>query len=88
MKVRITVEENVRYQSEIIIEQPETMSNDDLDEILSEAERSCRRESAKDVAYVLEERFGVKVLEVTTGFPDSPDDSELEIIDVSNVKES
>jgi|GEM_PF-2914883 hypothetical protein len=88
MKVALTIEENLRYQSEIVIEQPESMSDQELNSILDKVERLCRDESAKDVAYVLSSKFGIKVHSVSTGFPGSPNDSELEIIDVSNVNEA
>lgn len=87
MKVRVQIEETLKYHSEIIVEQPETMSDEEFDRILGKIERDVINESAKDIAYVLEKDYGIIVIEVSTGFPDSPDNSELEIIDVSNVKE-
>lgn len=87
MKVRLTVEENVRYTAEIIIEQPETLSNADLEVILESVESRCKSDQAKSIAYLLEHEHGIKIIEVNDNFPDSPSDSELEIIDVSDVKE-
>ncbi len=85
MKVRLTIETNVRYQSEIIVEQPETMPDEDFEAILDNVERSCRTDNVEDVASVLEVTYGIKLLDIRTGFPDSPDYSDLEITDVENV---
>jgi hypothetical protein len=88
MKVRLTIDETVRYQSTIIIEQPEDMTDDELEEILKKVERKCSRDgSVKDVAFFLKEEYGIDVLEVNDSFPDNPTDSEVEIIDVSDVRE-
>lgn len=87
MKVRLTVEETVRYQTEVVIEQPETMSDEELNNILDRVERQCRHDSGPDIAFVLEKEYGIKIHKVSSGFPDNPCDSELEIIDVSNIDE-
>lgn len=36
MKVKLTIEENLRYESEIIIEQPESMSDGELEDIIND----------------------------------------------------
>jgi hypothetical protein len=86
MKAKLTIEETLRYESEIIVEQPESMSDEQFEAILSKVERAS--DDAKDIAYYLQEKFGIKVIEVKSGFPNSPSSSELEIIDVSNIKET
>jgi hypothetical protein len=87
MKVKLTIDESVRYQSTIIIDQPDNMTDDDLEEILKKVEKLCRMDgSAQDVADYLE-HYGIKVLEVNDAFPNHPSGSELEIIDVSDYKE-
>jgi hypothetical protein len=88
MKVRITVEETLKYTDEIVVEQPNTMDDEEFEEILQRAERSIGYDgSAKDLAYVLKEKYGIKVIIQSDNFPDSPDSSELEIVDVMNVRE-
>lgn len=87
MKVGLSIEEKIRYSSEIIVEQPDSMPDKEFEDIISKVERSCRYDSAEDFALVLEDKYGIKVLEVSSGFPNNPSDSELEIIDVRNVKE-
>jgi hypothetical protein len=88
-KVTITVEEKVIYIEEITVEQPETMEDEQFEEILGRVEGNCRYDgSSGDIAYLLENRFGLKVLDLTRQFPESPHGHELEIIDVRNVKET
>ncbi|HHY72670.1 MAG TPA: hypothetical protein GX497_05500 [Bacillus bacterium] len=84
-KVELTIEENIKYRGEVIIKQPNTMNDDELEEIVRKVEKECKYDSAKDVAYVLENTYGINVLEVSSGFPDSPDDSELEIVDITDI---
>ncbi|QIW88663.1 hypothetical protein P59_065 [Bacillus phage P59] len=88
MKVRITVEETLKYTDEIIVEQPESMSDADFDKVIEQAERSVGYDgTAKDLAYVLEERFGLKIVDQSENFPENPMSNDFEIIDVMNVKE-
>jgi hypothetical protein len=87
MKVRLTIDETVRYQSTIIIEQPEDMTDDELEEILEKVNRLCHIDgSVQDVAIALE-KYGIHVVKVNNSFPGEPSGSELEIIDVSDVRE-
>jgi hypothetical protein len=86
MKVRITVEETLRYQEEIIVEQPENMTDEEFENILEEAERRNRDGTTGDLAFELEE-YGLKIVDYSKSFPDSPRDVDLEVIDVTNVKE-
>jgi hypothetical protein len=87
LKVRLQIEEVLTYQSEIVVVQPGDMSDEQFEGILEKVERDSRNESVKDIAYALERDYGIKVEEISTEFPDSPSGSEVEIIDVSNVKE-
>jgi hypothetical protein len=87
MKVRLTIEETLKYQEEIIVEQPDTMSDGEFEGILVKAERESREYGVEDLAFVLSEKYGLKIVDSSKNFPDSPRDNELEIIDVSNVKE-
>lgn len=85
-KVKITVQEVIKYHGEIIIEQPDDMSDDELSEILGEVEKENQDGTVGDIAYDLQKKFGVNVIYCQSNFPDSHHDSELEIYDVSNVK--
>jgi FKBP-type peptidyl-prolyl cis-trans isomerase (trigger factor) len=88
MKVRITVEETLKYTDEIVVEQPESMSDAEFDRIIEQAERNLGYDgTAKDLAYLLEERYGLKIVDQSENFPDSPMSNDFEIIDVMNVKE-
>ena len=85
-KVAIQIEETLRYEEEIVVIQPKGMSDGEFEQILSLAERKNRYTGgASDLAMILE-NLGIKVVEQTSSFPDSPRHSEMEIIDVRNVK--
>ncbi|MDQ0254904.1 hypothetical protein J2S74_002286 [Evansella vedderi] len=85
MKVGIYVEQKVVFRSDVIVEQPESMSDRVFESIIGKVERF--NEDIRDFTQILESEHGIKVLKVSSGFPDSPDTSEIEIIDVRNIKE-
>lgn len=86
-KVVIQVEETIRYEDEITVIQPEEMTDEEFEMVLSKAERSIRHleGGAKDLAHALEQ-LGLKIELQTFSFPGSPRNSELEILDVRDVK--
>ena len=86
-KVAIQVEENIRYEDEIIVIQPNEMTDEQFEEILSKAEKLNRlyEGGANNLAVILED-LGLKVEEQSCNFPDSPRSSELEIVDVRDIK--
>ena len=86
-RVSITIEEVVKYTDEVIVVQPDNMSDNDFDKLLNRAERTCKRTggSASDFAIILEE-LGLEVAEYSTSFPDCPSDVEFEILDVISIK--
>ena len=85
-KVEIQVEETTRYEDEIVVIQPEKMTDEEFEQILDVAERRNRstNSGAKELAYDLK-RLGLKIESQTFNFPDSPRSSELEIINVRDI---
>jgi hypothetical protein len=86
-KVEIQIQETLRYEDEIIIIQPEEMTDERFEEILDNAEKRNRQHEggAKDLVSILSS-MGLKIESESFNFPESPRDSELEIINVRNVK--
>ncbi len=82
-KVRVTVEENVTYKHEIELVQPENVSDEKMEELYDRAEK--RAQGGDDVHSMLAQSFNVT--KYSTGFPRSPLNVEVEIIDVMDVKE-
>ncbi|QQO40674.1 hypothetical protein 000TH008_246 [Bacillus phage 000TH008] len=82
-KVGISVEEIIHYTSEIFVERPDDMSDDQFEDILDYAERECRDADGNvtDIVFYLEEA-GLKVTEYAESFPHSPSRSEIAIEDV------
>lgn len=82
-KVTIQVEETVRYENEIVVIQPDGMTDDDFDNVLGKAERenAVFHGGVYDLAMILE-RDGIEVLPQSFNFPGNPLTSELEIVDV------
>jgi hypothetical protein len=81
-KVVIQVEETIRYEDEIIVVQPQGMSDEEFENALNKAEKKNKTYDggAKDLASILDD-MGIKVESQSFNFPESPRDSELEIID-------
>ena len=61
-KVKITVEERKVHVNEIIVEQPEDMSNEEIKKIIKEVERKC--EDTEGIAWTLEEYYGLSIISV------------------------
>jgi hypothetical protein len=79
-KVRISIEENLRYQREMIIEVPDDMTEDKLNTILDKSQR--RAQSAGDIPYIVESlNKDIKIVECPDEDLSSPWDSEIEIDD-------
>lgn len=77
MKVGYVVEEKVEYRTEIILETE--LTEDELMEEMERAERNA--ETAKEVAYLLEQVPGIKIIEYPSSQYDSPDFLEVEYWD-------
>ncbi|MBX9158672.1 hypothetical protein [Bacillus cereus] len=86
-KVVISVEETIKYRSDITVEVPDGLSEKELNSILDKVEDKHKYDGgAKDIAHTLKQNHGFNVVEVASGFPDSPSSSESEIEDFSFVK--
>lgn len=86
-KVEIQVEKTFKYEYEIVVIQPDGMTEDEFNTLLSKAERDTREfeGGAKEFAYALC-RLGFKVEKQSFSFPDSPSDSEFEILNIRDIK--
>ncbi|MFJ5625423.1 hypothetical protein ACIQD3_22600 [Peribacillus loiseleuriae] len=86
-KVCIQIEEKICYEEEIIVIQPNNMSDDEFEKALEKAEKETNlyEGGAKDMASILR-NAGITVESESFNFPDNPRDSELEIIDVRDAK--
>lgn len=84
MKVRISITETLKYQEELVVIQPDGMSDSEFDAIIDGAEKQCT--SADDMACFLENHC-IETVGMTKSFPDSPYSEELEIDDLTNLKD-
>lgn len=85
MKIRVTVSEKLTYRHEIIIEQDDSMNDEQLERILEKVERECSFDANfYDIVQSLK-RHGVKVIETIENDSSSPWESEVEIYDVSEI---
>lgn len=80
-KIKLEIEETLRYDRSMIIEVPESISEDELDTILDRAERAF---GSQDVSNILS-RAGIKVLNEPDSDPSSPKTVELEITDITEM---
>lgn len=79
MKVKITVVDKVTYTSDVIIELPSYMSEEEFEAHLDDTENNLSPGSNfEDVVDELE-RMGFEIKETETGFPDNPDEVNSEI---------
>lgn len=85
-KVKLTIEETLKYEREVIIEVPDEMTNSEIESELDYAERNGGREGAEGIVYSLRRRG----MENPDGFDQdlySPDSSEAEILDYEIIDE-
>jgi hypothetical protein len=83
-KVRVSIQEVLRYQRQVIIEIPDDMSEDKLNNILDKCQRKAQ--AASDVPFIIEDlNDDINVLEIPDESMDSPWDSEVEIDDFDYV---
>jgi hypothetical protein len=88
MKVRIQLEEVVKYSAIIEVIQPGDMDDEKFDLIVEHAERQCRHGQGSFDDFIDELRKrGLEITKDERSHLSSPDSVELEILDVSNVKE-
>ncbi|MGE7305795.1 hypothetical protein ACQKJG_18400 [Priestia megaterium] len=87
MKFQISVSETKSYETQFIVEKPEGMSQEWFDDIIDKVETECKYDNGKSVAYILQDKYGIKTVALGTNFPDSPTNSEIEITDVREAKD-
>jgi hypothetical protein len=84
MKVRISITETLKYQEELVVIQPDNMTDSEFEAIIDGAEKQCS--SADDMSCFLD-NYGIETVGMTKSFPDSPYYEELEIDDLTNIKD-
>ncbi|MDP4087360.1 MAG: hypothetical protein Q8934_22610 [Bacillota bacterium] len=85
-KVRLSIQETLKYQRDMIIEIPDDMSESTLNSFLDKAQRKAQ--AAIDVGYILEDfNDEINVIEQPDESTDSPCDTEIEIDDFDFIKE-
>ena len=83
-KVKITVAQKLYHFTEIIVEKPEDMPDEEFKTILNEAEREVNNTSDEmfsDIAWELEDRYGLNIISVDND-PYDPFDDGVEIVNV------
>jgi hypothetical protein len=85
-KIRISIQETLKYHHELIIEVPEGTTDDEIDKALTRSERMDN--NARDVGYTLEKLLKAKEIEFIENDLGSPYDTEIEIDDFQEVKEN
>lgn len=85
-KVKVFVEENVRYWSEIIVDVPEDMNVDVFEDILDTTEKEVNdsQGDVSDMVSVFEDQ-GLRVVDYEDNFPEAPIMSEISIYDAMDV---
>jgi hypothetical protein len=84
-KVKISIQEILRYERKAIIEIPNDMSEDELNNIFNIAQR--RADSAEDITYIIDALDDdIRILEHPDGDLSSPWDSEIEIDEFDYIK--
>lgn len=82
MKYTVVVEETLKYDREVVIEVPDDMDEDDLDDVLDTAERTIRSYGDIDYLYSALESHDVKVVQRADDDTHYPKGVEYEIYDV------
>jgi hypothetical protein len=86
-KVRLNIQETLRYQRQMIIEVPDSMTDDRLINFLDKAQRKAQ--AAIDIGFILEDFSSeINVIEQPDESTDSPWDSEIEIDDFDYINET
>jgi predicted nucleotidyltransferase len=79
-KVRLNIQETLKYQREMVIEIPDDMSESTLNGFLDRAQRKAQ--AAIDISYILEDFSDeINTVEQPDESTDSPWDTEIEIDD-------
>lgn len=88
-KVKVFVEENVRYWSEITVDVPEDMNVDVFEDILDTAEKEVNdvQGNVSDMVSAFEDQ-GLKVVDYEDNFPEAPIMSEISIYDAMDADDA
>lgn len=73
-----------KNENEIIVEQPDDMTDDEFGVILDNVIDSW--DTFEDVVHKLDRRAGIEVISHSNNFPENPESTEIEIFDISDVK--
>ncbi|MCY9339802.1 hypothetical protein MOF28_15710 [Bacillus haynesii] len=82
-KKAIKFEETLKYDRSMVIEVPNDMTEDELDQILERIE--CEAQSVGDIPFLINK--DVKVVEAPDENSDSPSDTKIEIYDVYDLSD-
>jgi hypothetical protein len=86
-KVRLSIEETLRFQRQMIIEIPDDMTEDKLNNILDKAQRKAQ--SSSDLPFIIEDlNDQISVFQAPDENIDSPWDTDIEIDDFDYINES
>lgn len=86
-RIKLRIEESVTYESEGVIEVPDDLTESQLNTILDDTQKKVYDCQAGDVFYHLNRDHGFKTVSQSSGFPDSPSDSQLEITEYEEVED-
>ncbi|WP_350303376.1 hypothetical protein [Bacillus pumilus] len=81
-KIKIELEEVLKYNSTMVVEVPDEISDEHLDDIWKRAEGEY---GISNVSNTLS-RFGIKVIQDSGLDPNSPSSTQLEITDVTEME--
>jgi hypothetical protein len=83
-KVKLSIQETLKYKRDMTIEIPDDMSEDKLNKFLDVAQRKAQ--AAIDITYILEDLSNeINVIDNPDESTDSPWDSEIEIDDFNYI---
>lgn len=79
MYLKIRVDDTLRYSSDIIVEVPNNISDNEIAHLLETAQENLiKPANYEDVVYEIEQQ-GYTVIESVSGYPNNPDNTECEI---------
>lgn len=82
-KYKLSIEETLKYNREMIIEVPDEMSESEFNKILDKVQR--KTESADDISYALE-KLNIEVIQDVDSDLSSPSYQEIEIEEYDYIK--
>ncbi|PAE17282.1 hypothetical protein CHH91_04560 [Virgibacillus sp. 7505] len=85
-KVKIELEQKLTYSEEMVVGVPDYLSANDLSILVEGILQNRPDVSPKDVAYILENEYELKIDKQSFNFPEQSSDSETEVFNVYDVK--